>query len=152
LVTNLDDFKPGKEKPIPGSLREAVLAKGPRIVVLRVAGIIDLHSPLRIEEPFITIAGQSAPGGGICLRQWSLEIDTHDVVLRYLRVRPGDSMNKEMDAISCNGQNVIIDHCSTSFGIDETLSTNGDSGNLTVQWSMITESLNHSVHHKGDHG
>lgn len=151
-VTTLGDYLPGKEAKIKGSLREAVEAKGPRTIVFRVAGYIDLHRPLEIKEPFITIAGQSAPGGGICLRHWSLEIKTHDVVVRYLRIRPGDTAEKEMDAVSCSGQNVIIDHCSTSFGIDETLSTNGDSGDLTVQWCTITESLNHSVHHKGAHG
>ena len=152
LVTTLADYAPSKEPAVPGSLREAVDAKGPRMVLFRVSGYIDLKAPLKITQPYITIAGQIAPGGGICLRNWALEIWTHDVVVRYLRVRPGDLMRREMDAISCSGQNVIFDHCSASFGIDETLSTNADSGNLTVQWCMITESLNKSVHHKGAHG
>ena len=137
---------------MPGSLRAAIEAVGPRTVLFRVAGNIDLAAPLVIQNPYITLSGQTAPGDGICLRNWSLEVDTHDVILRYLRVRPGDLMTKELDGISCSGHNVIMDHCSVSFGIDETLSTNGDSGNVTVQWCLITESLNGSVHHKGAHG
>lgn len=152
LVTTLADYEPSKEPVVAGSLREAVEAEGPRMVLFRVSGYIELKAPLEITKPYITIAGQTAPGGGICLRNWPLEIRTHDVVVRYLRVRPGDVMKEEMDSIDCSGQNVIFDHCSAAFGIDETLSTNADSGNLTVQWCMITESLNRSVHHKGAHG
>lgn len=152
VVSTLADYDSKLESVIPASLRAAVEATGPRIVVFQVSGNIDLKRPLVIREPFITIAGQRAPGGGVCLRNWSLEIDTHDVVVRHLRVRPGDLMKRELDGISCSGKNVIIDHCSVSFGIDETLSTNGGSGNVTVQWCLITESLNHSVHHKGAHG
>ncbi|MBI1785672.1 chitobiase/beta-hexosaminidase C-terminal domain-containing protein [Candidatus Sumerlaeota bacterium] len=152
LVTTIEDYKPGKEKPIPGSLREAVMAKFPRTILFRVSGNIRLKEDLKISEPFISIAGQTAPGDGICLRDYPLTIKTHDVVLRYLRVRPGDTMKKEMDAISCDGQNVIIDHCSASWGIDETLSVTSQSSDVTVQWCMITESLNDSYHKKGPHG
>lgn len=152
FVTTLEDYMPGKQKPIAGSFRWAVNAKGPRIVLFRVGGTINLVRDVDIQEPFITIAGQSAPGGGICLKGSNLGIDAHDVVLRYLRIRPGDIQQRELDAISCNGRNVLIDHCSTSWAIDEVLSTNGDSANVTVQWCLITESLNRSFHHKGAHG
>jgi pectate lyase len=151
-VTTLADFDPHKEAQIKGSLRAAVMARGPRIIIFRVAGNIALKRDLTINEPFVTIAGQSAPGGGICLTNYGLGIDTHDVVLRHLRIRPGDVEKKECDAISCSGQNVIIDHCSTSWAIDEVLSTNGNSSNVSVQWCLITESLNKSYHHKGSHG
>ncbi len=152
FVTNLTDYDPRKEKPIAGSLRAAVATPGPRIIVFQVAGNITLKHDLVIQEPFVTIAGQSAPGGGICLTNYGLGIETHDVVLRHVRIRPGDVEKKECDAVSCSGRNVIIDHCSTSWAIDEVLSTNGDSANVTVQWCLITESLNRSYHHKGSHG
>lgn len=151
-VTTLEDYRPDREQPIEGSLRAAVLTSGPRTIIFRVAGNITLKTELTISEPFVTIAGQSAPAGGICLKNYELKIDTHDVVLRYLRIRPGDVEKRECDSISSNGRNVIIDHCSASWGIDEVLSTTGDSSNVTVQWCMITESLNRSVHHKGSHG
>ncbi|MFO1021687.1 MAG: chitobiase/beta-hexosaminidase C-terminal domain-containing protein [Planctomycetales bacterium] len=152
LVTTLEDYRPGREKAIPGSLREAIEAKMPRTVLFRNGGTIDLKKELQIENPFITIAGQSAPGGGIALKRYPLEIKTHDVVVRYLRIRPGDLAGKEMDGLSCSAQRVIIDHCSVGWSIDETLSTNGDSQDVTVQWCYITESLNKSKHHKGEHG
>ncbi len=147
LVTNLSDFG-------PGSLRAACEAKGPRIVVFRVSGVIELRSPLVIEQPFITIAGQTSPGGGICLKNYAVVVRrTHDVIMRHLRIRPGDVMKKEQDALSVyDARNVIVDHCSTSWGTDETLSVTKDSSNITVQWCMITESLNRSYHHKGAHG
>ena len=146
FVTNLNDSG-------PGSLRAAIEAKGPRIVVFRISGIIELKKKLAIRNPYITIAGQTAPGDGICLKGDQLSISTHDVVIRYLRVRPGDMKRKEMDAIWVDwpAENVIIDHCSASWGIDETLSVT-DSKNVTVQWCFITENLYHSYHHKGPHG
>jgi hypothetical protein len=82
-VVNLNDSG-------PGSLRAAVEAEGPRIVVFCVSGIIMLGTPLSISNPFITIAGQTAPGDGICIRGQTTEINTHDVVLRYLRFRRGN--------------------------------------------------------------
>jgi hypothetical protein len=147
LVTNLNDAG-------PGSLRAACGAKGPRIVIFRAAGIIDLQSPLEIREPYITVAGQSAPGDGICLRGYNLEIRTHDVVVRFLRSRPGASSGKEVDAISVAGdsRNVVLDHCSASWSVDEALSPSGGIADVTVQWCIISEALNHSVHRKGAHG
>lgn len=145
FVTNLNDSG-------PGSLRAAIEAKGPRIVIFRVSGIIELKSRLVIRNPYITIAGQTAPGDGICLKGDQLVITAHDVVVRYIRVRPGDIKRKEMDAIWVDrAENVIIDHCSASWGIDETLSVT-DSKNVTVQWCFITESLHRSYHRKGPHG
>lgn len=145
FVTNLDNAG-------PGSLREACLTKGPRIVLFRVAGTITLTERLVIREPYLTLAGQSAPGDGICITGMDFLISTHDVIVRYLRFRPGDSMPGERDALSItSADNVIVDHCSASWGIDEQLST-WKSKRVTVQWSLITEALHNSHHHKGNHG
>lgn len=125
MVTNLKDYEPEKERPITGSLRAAIATKGPRIVVFRVTGTIALQAPLSISEPFLTLAGQSAPGDGVCLKNYSLLVATHDVVVRYLRVRPGDEPGPdfkargerfEPDGISVitPSRNVVIDHCSVS--------------------------------------
>lgn len=151
-VTTLADYEPGRRPAIPGSLRAALEAKGPRIVHFRVAGTIDLVRDLAVTEPYLTLAGQTAPGDGVCLKGSSLKIATHDVIVRHLRVRPGDIQGRELDCISSRGHDVILDHCSATWGIDETISTNGDSGNVTVQWCLIAESLNRSAHHKGEHG
>jgi pectate lyase len=153
-VTTLADYG-RKDDPIPGSLRAAVQTRGPRTIVFRVGGTIELKESLRITEPYITIAGQTAPGDGVCLKNYDVGIrDTHDVVIRYLRVRPGDVAGKPLDAMYVYGcQNVIIDHCSASWGSDETLSVTGEGcTDVTVQWCYLTESLNQSVHEKGAHG
>jgi pectate lyase len=147
-VTNLHDSG-------PGSLRSAVEAKGPRTVVFAVAGNIELASTLAITEPFLTIAGQTAPGGGICLKNYDCTIAAEHVVIRFLRVRPGDVAKKAVDGFSVGegSHYVIIDHCSVSWSVDETLSVSGGSiSNITVQWCIIAESLSRSVHHKGPHG
>jgi len=143
-VTNLEDSG-------PGSFRAACGAEGPRIVVFRVSGTIPLKSQVEINNPYITIAGQTAPGDGICIRNHEVKFDTHDVVIRYLRFRPGDESGIIYDGFGGKGDQVIIDHCSVSWGIDETLSINKAS-NLTVQWCMATESLYNSIHKKGRHG
>jgi hypothetical protein len=147
-VTNLNDSG-------PGSLRAAVKAKGPRIVVFRVSGSIALESSLYIKNPYITIAGQTAPGDGICLKDNVLGISADHVVVRYVRCRPGDNTKSPSDAVSISsGQNIIVDHCSASWSVDETLSasTRGQLGNVTVQWCIISESLDKSTHQKGAHG
>ena len=138
----------------PGSFREAVTAKGPRIVIFRVGGLITLKSPVKIMEPFLTIAGQTAPGDGICIRGSEVSILTHDVVVRYLRFRPGDISGGEVDALNIMGQSkdVIVDHCSATWSIDEDLSPSGAISNVTVQWCLIAEGLNRSIHSKGAHG
>lgn len=164
IVTTLDDDVTGKEKSLPGSLRAALLAKGPRIVVFEVSGTIALKAPLKISEPFITVAGQSAPGDGICLKNYGLSIATHDVVIRHLRVRPGDELGPEFKkqgkgfspdgiSIAAPSRNVVVDHCSVSWAIDECLSVSGAGiTDVTVQWCLVSESLNDSFHEKGPHG
>jgi len=164
FVTNLEDYTPGKEKPVPGSLRAACIASGPRIVVFRVSGTIPLKAALTITEPYITIAGQSAPGGGICVKHHQAVVRTHDVIVRYIRFRPGDELGPayrkqgkrfEPDALSVGtpSREVIFDHCSASWAIDEVLSVSGEGiTNITVQWCIISESLNRSYHAKGPHG
>ncbi len=143
VVTNLNDDG-------PGSLRAAVEAKGPRIVVFEISGTIAQKSILRITNPYITIAGQTAPGGGICLKDNELVIAADHVVVRYIRSRAGDNVSNENHGINISrGKNIIVDHCSASWSIDEVLSctTNGrDLDSVTVQWCFITESLYNSVH------
>ena len=145
FVTNLNDSG-------PGSLRAAVETEGPRTVVFAVSGTIRLKSELRVEEPRITIAGQTAPGDGICLRDYPLRIFADDVVVRYLRVRLGDTAGRLMDGIEVRrSENVIIDHCSVSWTLDESVNTYHGSKNLTLQWCLIAESLDDSRLRQG-HG
>ena len=151
-VTNLADSG-------PGSLRAAVEAHGPRTILFDVAGTIRLASDLVVREPRVTIAGQSAPGGGIALADRTLVIDADDVVIRHIRARRGDRSPGEGDAIWIRGgRRIILDHVSASWSVDETLSASAryaDGGgffDLTVQWSIIAESLRRSHHGKGDHG
>lgn len=144
----------------PGSLRAGVEAKGPRTIVFDVAGTIQLEKPLKIGNARITIAGQTAPGDGITLRDQPLVIDADDVVIRYLRSRLGDESRTQDDAITVTGgRRIVLDHLSASWSVDETLSLGShyappESGfyDVTVQWSLIGESLNQSVHAKGQHG
>lgn len=153
FVTTLDDHG-------PGSLRAAVETPGPRTILFRVSGTIKLEKPLRIREGRVTIAGQSAPGDGITLRDHPLEVAADDVVIRYIRSRLGDESRTESDAIwILAGHRIILDHVSASWSVDETLSasanyTRPDQGfwDLTVQWSIIADSLTHSLHAKGEHG
>jgi len=145
LVTTLADYLPGKEPVIPGSLRAAVEAKEARVVVFRVSGYIDLKTKLGVRNPYITIAGQTAPGDGICLRNYEFYIgNTHDCIVRHLRCRTGDHTSKagDLDALTLWGaKNVIIDHCSATWATDECLSVTNDSDNVTVQWCIIAEGL-----------
>jgi pectate lyase len=153
FVTNLDDSG-------PGSLRAAVETKGPRTILFRVSGTIKLLKPLVLREGQVTIAGQSAPGDGITLRDHMLQVSADDVVVRYIRARLGDESKTESDAITITkGRRIILDHVSASWSVDETLSasanyTNAEQGfyDVTVQWSIIAESLTHSLHVKGEHG
>lgn len=149
-VTNLDDTG-------PGSLRNGITtATGPRTIVFDVSGTINLNSRLNINKSFITIAGQTAPGDGITIAGWSTTVsNAQHVIIRYMRFRPGDircANGMEGDALWVdNSKDVIIDHVSASWSIDESLSVT-DSDRVTVQWSFITESLNFSCHPEGRHG
>ena len=144
-VTNLEDSG-------EGTLRAAVEAEGPRTVVFRVSGNIELESPINIKNPYITIAGQTAPGDGICIKNHPLIIDADHVIVRYIRVRPGDVSGKDYDAVGGRYfKHAIIDHVSASWSIDECMSIyHCDS--ITVQWCLIAESLSSSNHVKGSHG
>jgi len=147
FVTNLNDSG-------PGSLRAACDAEGPRIVIFRVSGLISLASQIVVKNPYLTIAGQTAPGDGVCLRNFTFNIATHDVVVRYLRSRLGDLSSQEADCITLlsGAHDVVLDHCSATWSIDESLSLAGNVSNVTVQWCLIGNALNHSKHAKGDHG
>ncbi|MBN2275768.1 MAG: pectate lyase [Bacteroidales bacterium] len=144
-VANLNDS--GK-----GSLRAAVEAAEPRTVVFRVSGTIVLESPLSIRHPYITIAGQTAPGDGICIRRYPISIDADHVIIRYLRVRLGDESDGDYDAVSGRFfRHIILDHISASWSVDECMSVyHCDS--ITVQWCIISESMSKSNHIKGSHG
>jgi len=145
FVTNLKDKG-------PGSLRAAIEAQVPRIVVFKISGTIELQSELRIIHPRITIAGQTAPGDGICLKKYPLIISANDAVIRFMRVRLGDEAGKLMDGIDiANAENVIVDHCSVSWTLDEAVNTYHGTKNITVQWCLISESLHDSPLQKG-HG
>jgi pectate lyase len=144
-VTNLSDSG-------PGSLREACETEGSRIVVFRVSGTITLESRLRISNPYITIAGQTAPGDGICIKKYPLSINASEVIIRYIRVRLGDEAGVDADAISSRyNKNIIIDHVSASWSVDETVSIY-HCENVTVQWCLVSESMYNAGHAKGTHG
>lgn len=152
-VTNLQDRG-------PGSFRDAVEAAGPRIVVFEVGGRIDLQSPVIIRHPFLTIAGQTAPGDGICISGDTTTIDASDVVIRYLRFRRGNLTSRDdaLNAVHSPGR-LIIDHCSFSWGLDENVSIyrymkpDGKGGfeklpieDVTIQWCISSEALDLNNH------
>lgn len=141
-VTSLDDSG-------PGTLREAVEAEGPRTVVFRVGGTIQLKSKLVIRNPYITIAGQTAPGDGIAVRGYTFgNYGTHDSIIRYMRIRVGDESGQTMDGTGfASTDHSIMDHCSVSWSIDEAVSSRG-AANITFQKSIVTEALNIAGHAK----
>lgn len=146
VVTSLEDT--GEE----GTLRHAVRAEGPRIVRFAVSGEIHLKSTLKIEDPYITILGQTAPGEGITICDHGVYIGADEVIIRYLRFRMGSESRDENDALGArHNNNIIIDHCSISWATDENASFYANS-NATVQWCIISEALNSSIHRKGQHG
>jgi hypothetical protein len=155
MVTNLADSG-------PGTLREACEAAGPRIILFNVAGIIHLQSPVHIRAPYVTMAGQTAPGDGVCVAGRTTHVDTHDVVIRYMRFRRGETnIFDRDDALGGNPVgNIMVDHCSASWGLDENLSMyrhmfspgNGKPDlklptvNISVQWCISSEALDRYNH------
>lgn len=149
-VTTLEDYKSG-ETPIPGSLREAV-SEGNRTVVFRVGGTIRLKEPLKIQGSNLTLAGQTAPGDGITVSDYTTNIEADNIIVRYMRFRLGDRVPSEDDAFGVRyHKNLIIDHCSFSWSVDEVVSLY-DNQNTTVQWSISEESMLMTTHQKGRHG
>jgi pectate lyase len=156
-----------------GSLAQALKTKGPRIVVFEVGGVIDLGvRTLKIKEPFVTIAGQTAPQPGITLIRGGLDVATHDVVIRHIRVRPGEAGLKkrsgtDFDSITLSGgaHDVVVDHCSLTWATDENLSASGPrfGGETPEQWraatshrvtfsnNLLAEGLANATHAKGEH-
>ena len=157
----------------PGSLKEAIEASGPRIVVFEVGGVIDMGGqPLKITQPFLTLAGQTAPDPGITLIKAETTIATHDVVIQHLAFRPGEfgrpkKGGGDQDGIStlAGAHDIIVDHCSFSWATDENLSASGPrfqgatpedwrratSHRITYSHNLLYEGLGHSVHEKGEH-
>ena len=150
-VTNLNDSG-------PGSLRECVAASGPRVCIFKVGGTILLSSTLTISNPYITIAGQTALGGGITLKHASggigIQVQTYEVIIRYITSRPGPGGQNQALIVGSNGgnvYNVIVDHCSLSWATDEIATTWYAAHNITFQWLIISEGLDCSTHPKGCH-
>ncbi|HBB54089.1 TPA: pectate lyase [Candidatus Nomurabacteria bacterium] len=145
----------------PGTLREALEDPNPRIIVFRVGGLIEIDEPFYIRYPFVTIAGQTAPGDGITIKNGGITILTHDILLQSLRVRPGaegKSVGKDNDSIGILGPkfagdsyNIVLDHISVSWAEDENISIYEGPSNITVSWSIISEGLNKSRHQEGEH-
>ena len=151
-VTNLQDDG-------EGSLRHGIESMtGPRTIVFDVSGTIFLNSRLTVDTPYLTIAGQTAPGDGIAIANHTFQIhNTHDIIVRYIRTRAGDldisnTSPDTHDTFAIRwSHDVIVDHVSMSWSTDETLATY-QSENITIQWSIISESLSDSYHSKGPHG
>lgn len=136
----------------PGTLRHAIDQKGARTVVFDVAGTIFLDSPLRIGNDSLTIAGQTAPGQGICIARHPVNVAADNVVMRYVRFRVGNESAGEPDGLGgCDHRDIIVDHCTISWSVDETCSIYGNT-DATVQWCLISESLRTAGHKKGRHG
>jgi len=149
-VTNLEDYDSSKDETVvPGSFRAAVEADGPRTIIFRVSGIIHLKRPCAVTKPYCTIAGQTAPGDGICLADYGAgAYGTHDVIIRYMRFRVGDAAKRAMDGAGMGYcDNCIMDHCSISWSSDEGTSSRG-AKNITFQRNIVAEALHHGPHYR----
>lgn len=147
VVNTLED---STQDPAPGSLRYAIEAKGPRIIVFAVSGVIHLQKELVVRNDFLTLAGQSSPGG-IVLRGAPFIVNANEVIVRYMRFRPG-LVKENIDAASAREQSqIIFDHCSFSWSIDEVASFYNNKY-FSLQYSIVAQSLNRATHEKGDHG
>ena len=139
--------------PKIGMLRYALEATGRRMILFNVAGRIDLKGELSIRSGNVTILGQSAPGDGICISGYPLVVRANNVIIRFMRFRLGDLNKLEADALTIEKghTDIMIDHCSCSWSTDECLSIYG-AKDATVQYCIVSEALNNSVHAKGAHG
>jgi hypothetical protein len=155
FVSNLNDK--GR-----GSLRACAEARGPRTCIPLVGGLVRLSDTIRIRSPFLTVAGQTAPAPGLTLTQAGISIESHDVLIQHIAIRPGDSPEgappRERDGISIgappprSAYNVVIDHVSLTWAIDENISTAYPlTHDVTISNSVIAEGLHNSIHPKGPH-
>jgi pectate lyase len=156
VVSNLDDSG-------TGSLREALESSGRRFVVFEVSGTIDVSEQIVVDDPYVTVAGQTAPGGGITLRAADgnttglVDVRTHDVVIRFLRFRAGAPegvSGENLDGLNIwheNGHDVVIDHNSFSWAVDENVSTWDGAKRITFSWNIIGEGLRYATHPEGEH-
>jgi len=149
----------------PGSLRAALEAAGPRVVVFEVSGNVDFtpYGELSIRHPYVTVAGQTAPSPGITLKGCQLHVRTHDVLIQHIRIRVGDLLDptrplknkagwtqwSERDCMKVGGDRVVVDHCSFSWATDENVQTRGC--DLTFRHCIFSEALDSARHHKGGH-